>query len=276
MQDEHKFGGDWTEKKLDAVERYLAFFTTALKKQHFRLCYIDAFSGSGNVTLKNGVITDGSAIRALKYPFDSYFLIEKDKNYYDALCLKIRKNYANKSDKISIINGECNELLQSISSRHWHSEGWRGVIFLDPYAMELDWKSLEIISKTHVFDVWYLFPFSAVNRNLRLDGKIPQANEERLNKIFGTDNWKNAIYAESQQMTLFGDSELEKIPDGLKQFIVKRLGETFPRVAPNPTILKNTNNSPLFLLCFAVSNPNVAAQNLALKGANHILKHTEA
>ena len=78
MQAENKFGGNWTEKKLDAVEKYLEFFTTALKKQNFKLCYIDAFSGSGNVTLKNGVVTDGSAIRALKYPFDMYMLIEKD------------------------------------------------------------------------------------------------------------------------------------------------------------------------------------------------------
>ena len=87
MQTENKFGGDWTEKKLDAVEEYLKFFTTALKKQNFKLRYIDAFSGSGNVTLKNGVVTDGSAVRALKYPFDRYFFIEKNKIYHDA-CTK--------------------------------------------------------------------------------------------------------------------------------------------------------------------------------------------
>ena len=74
MNAEQKFGGEWTEKKLDAVEAYLKSFTTALKHQSFKLCYIDAFSGSGNVTLKNGIVTDGSAIRALKYPFDRYIL----------------------------------------------------------------------------------------------------------------------------------------------------------------------------------------------------------
>jgi len=74
MNTEHTFGGEWTEKKLDAVENYLKAFTTALKNRNFKLCYIDAFSGSGNVTLKNGIVTDGSAIRALKYPFDKYVL----------------------------------------------------------------------------------------------------------------------------------------------------------------------------------------------------------
>jgi len=276
MSAEHKFGGEWTEKKLDAVEEYLKFFTTALKNQKFKLCYIDAFSGSGNVTLKNGVITDGSAIRALKYPFDQYFFIEDNQKYYDALNWKISKTYSEKADKITVLKGDCNELLQSIDSRQWLVEGWRGVIFLDPYAMDLDWDSLEKISKTQMFDVWYLFPFSAVNRNLNNNGKISQANEERLNRIFGTDAWKKELYAESAQLTLFGNSEMEKIPNGLKGFIVKRLSETFKNVAQNPAVLKNKNNSPLFLLCFAVSNPQPAAWGLALKAANHILKHTEA
>ena len=188
---------------------------------------------------------------------------------------KIDLNYSDKSKIVSVINGDCNELLQSINGKQWYAEKWRGVIFLDPYAMGLDWGSLEKISKTQAFDVWYLFPFSAVNRNLRNNGKIPQANEVKLNKIFGSDEWKNEIYAESTQMTLFGQPDIEKIPGGLKSFIVKRLMDTFPKVATNPAILKNANKSPLFLLCFAVSNHSKAAQDLAIRGANNILKHTE-
>jgi three-Cys-motif partner protein len=78
MIEQQKFGGFWTLQKLDAVEKYLKFFTTALKKQSFKLCYIDAFSGSGNVALKDGQVIDGSALRALKYPFDSFYFFEKD------------------------------------------------------------------------------------------------------------------------------------------------------------------------------------------------------
>jgi len=273
MSTEHKFGSDWTVKKLDVIEKYLGFFTTALKNQGFKLCYIDAFSGSGNVTLKNGVVTDGSAIRALKYPFDRYILIEKDEEYHNALKQKIEAS--DRANNITLLQGDCNELLKTLNGKQWYSEKWRGVIFLDPYAMELDWKSLTKISNTRAFDVWYLFPYSAVTRNLENKGNIPQANKERLNRIFGTDNWKDELYKESEQLTLFGDSEMEKIPDGLKQFIIKRLGETFPKVAQEPAILKNAMNSPLFLLCFAVSNPNKTAQDLAMRAANHILKHTE-
>ena len=43
------FGGPWTEAKLTILERYLDFYTTALKNQSFRLLYIDAFAGSGAI-----------------------------------------------------------------------------------------------------------------------------------------------------------------------------------------------------------------------------------
>jgi len=274
-----KFGGDWTKKKLDAIEKYLGFFTTVLKKQKFKLCYIDAFSGSGNVTLKDGNVTDGSAIRALKFPFDKYYFIEKDKEHFEALYQKIHMDYRDKSNIISVINGDCNDLMQSINSQQWYSNWWRGVIFLDPYAMQLDWASLESISMTHAFDVWYLFPYSAVNRNLNKDGEIPDANVKKLNKIFGTEVWKDEIYKKPDQMSLFeiyeGEQSMEKIPEGLKTFIIKRLDETFSKVAPNPIILKNTKNSPLFLLCFAISNPGKTAQERAMTGAKHILDHME-
>ena len=275
MPAKQKFGGKWTEQKLDTVEKYLSFYTTALKNQHFKLCYIDAFSGSGSAVLRDGLVTDGSAIRALQYPFDQYFFIEKNDAYLDALASKIENNHSDLLDKVVLRNGDCNELLQSIDSRQWKEEGWRGVIFLDPYAMDLDWNSLEQISQTEAFDVWYLFPLSAVSRNLYNDGNIPLANQHKLDRVFGAESWRDEIYIESSQQPLFGDAELEKIPNGLKDFIVKRLSETFPVTAKNPIVLTNSNNSPMFLLCFAASNRSGVAQGLALKGASFILNQAK-
>ena len=274
MPEQQKFGSFWTVQKLDAVEDYLRFFTTALKKKAFKLCYIDAFSGSGNVMLKDGQVIDGSALRALKYPFDSYFFFDTEKAHCKALYEKAKTICSDKLDKIRIENSDCNELLQKIDQRHWYDEKWRGVIFLDPYAMELSWSCLEKISNTKVFDVWYLFPFSAVNRNLPRSGAIQQTNENLLTKIFGSPDWKQKIYQESPQLTLLDDDpNLEKVPNGLKDYIQGRLAETFPTVAPNPVLLRNEKNSPIFLLCFAGSNPNEKARGLSLKGAKHILDH---
>ncbi len=35
-----QFGGNWTEKKLERVRKYLSAYTTIMKKQPFRFAYI--------------------------------------------------------------------------------------------------------------------------------------------------------------------------------------------------------------------------------------------
>lgn len=43
----HAFGGDWTQRKLAVLQRYLSAYTTALRCQPFELWYVDAFAGTG-------------------------------------------------------------------------------------------------------------------------------------------------------------------------------------------------------------------------------------
>lgn len=41
------FGGDWTERKLEALDKYLRAYARALSKTKFKRVYIDAFAGTG-------------------------------------------------------------------------------------------------------------------------------------------------------------------------------------------------------------------------------------
>jgi three-Cys-motif partner protein len=267
------FGGVWTVSKLKVIEDYLAFYTQALKAQGFKLCYIDAFAGRGEVRIKSGEILDGSVIRSLKYDFDAFRFFEKDSDYYNALQESIHDKFPEKEAGVKIYNSDCNKFLQeSINTYDWKSNHWRGVIFLDPYAMQLEWNSLEKIQKTEIFDVWYLFPFSAVNRNLYKNKLIPENNKNALSKILGTTEWEYDIYNESPQESFFDCTEWEKTDtEGVKKYILKRLHSVFPTVSDKATLLKNEKKSPMFLLCFAGSNPNSKAQKLSLKVADHIL-----
>lgn len=43
------FGGEHTRRKLDVVANYLAAYVTVMKKQSFRLFYVDGFAGSGSI-----------------------------------------------------------------------------------------------------------------------------------------------------------------------------------------------------------------------------------
>ena len=265
-----EFGSVWTEVKLNAVEKYLAFYTTALKRSGFKLCYIDAFAGSGTVKIKGGDEIEGSTLRALKYPFDKFYFFEEEKKVTETLKQKISAIPEHKD--VEFHNADCNSLLLEINKRNWAKESWRGVIFLDPYAMDLEWACLNEVSNTKVFDVWYLFPFMAVNRNLYKSGKIPAANKTKLNRILGTNDWENMIYSDSLQLSYLEENIKQKTSiANIKNFILTRLKQTFPTVSDQAVLLRNERNSPQFLLCFAGSNPSKSASKLSLKAADYIL-----
>ena len=272
MSNVYQFGSVWTAKKLDVVEKYLAAYTKIMSNQYFKTCYIDAFAGSGSVIIKTGEKLDGSTIRALKYPFNKFYFFEINRNNYVRLkqCIETQKK------DITIYNSNCNEALMKINQKNWKSEGWRGVIFIDPFNMAMPWSCLQEIRKTEVFDVWYLFPFYAVNRNLYRNKKIPESKRDALTNILGNSNWEYEIYKESPQLSFLHERCYEKVDtQGVKQYIIKRLLDTFPTVSDKAALLRNKYNAPLFMLCFAGSNPSPKAKKVSLDVANHLLSHIE-
>lgn len=268
---EQKFGGPWTNIKLRVLEQYFDFYTKALKNQNFKLLYIDAFAGSGRITV-NDETTDGSPLIALRYNFHKFFFIESNEEY--AHSLKSIINEHPKKNNIEINSGDCNEILKKIIENMGNYE--RGVIFLDPYAMDLHWETLEMIARTKKLDVWYLFPISALSRCMPVNG-IPEPSWcAKIKKMLGTDDWQSCLYKESPQLNLFGDTAIERKDfEAVCQYVIRRLETIFPKVAQNSLRLKNTINSVMFYLFFAISNPNDKAIKLSLKGAEHILKNVD-
>ena len=108
-------------------------------------------------------------------------------------------------------------------------------------------------------------------------GAISRANSDKLDSIFGTHKWYDAFYTKKSSAGLFDDVDvdLQREADvlSLTDFIVKRLESIFAGVSKKPAVLRNTKkNSPLFLLCFAMTNPSKRAKDLALRLANYILE----
>lgn len=77
------YGGPWTLLKLEIVEHYFDYFVKVMKHQTFKLCYIDAFAGSGKVNIK-GV---SKHAKILKYdnnsPYNKVFIEERGYGYGD-------------------------------------------------------------------------------------------------------------------------------------------------------------------------------------------------
>lgn len=287
-----EFGGPWSVIKIELLKKYLHFYTQALKNQPFKLIYVDAFAGSGSFKIKqketfplslfpeakhkNKKSTfDGSAKVALSLdrPFDSYIFIEKEGETFSEL-QGLKKEFPDIERRVHLENSGANRYLQKLCDNlNWKEN--RAVLFLDPFGLQVEWDTIVSIANTKAIDLWFLFPIGSVNRMLAKNGKISKGWEQRINIVFGTNNWYDKFYKESGQLSIISNDKCiykEVNIKSLEKYILQRLQAVFAGVAPNPRLLRTERNVPLFLLCFAIGNPKPKAKELALKAAQSILK----
>jgi three-Cys-motif partner protein len=133
--------------------------------------------------------------------------------------------------------------------------------------MQVEWQTLEAVASTRAIDMWLLFPLGiGVNRLLKKTGDIPASWRNRLNTLLGTDEWYEEFYRVERTPTLFGGEQenvIKATMDTIGRYIVKRLKTIFAGVADEPGVLRNSSNSPLYLLCFAAANKRGAPVALA-------------
>ncbi|NJK81998.1 MAG: three-Cys-motif partner protein TcmP [Chloroflexaceae bacterium] len=291
-----KFGGNWTEEKLSRLRKYLheylKIFTSNERAQYFKTIYIDAFAGTGDRVQAESVDSETSPLfpeyqevkelqqgsvkvaLSLEKSFNQYLFIDQKLTYTQQLREQIDRSFPERASQVTIQTGDANTLLQT-----WcHNTDWkkhRAVVFLDPYGMEVEWKTIEALARTKAIDVWIWFPLGqAVNRLLTRNQPPEGLWADKLTTFFGTREWADAFYTKTGQQSLF-DDEPEQIVksatfDTISQFFVARLDRVFTRVAPNPLPLTNSKNVPIYLLCFAAGNPKGAST--AVRIAQHILK----
>ena len=207
--DEHEFGDQHTEIKLELVEKYLRAYMSALRNKFSHLWYIDAFAGTGSRTVRvearDGDLFDapapartetrrGSARIALDVSpaFDRLIFMDMNPDHCAALeALKA----ANKGRDIEILHGDANRLIQD--EIRW--DGWnrtRAVMFLDPYGMQVEWDTLRAIAETQAIDVWYLFSLSGLYRQAaRNIDSVDAAKRRALTRMLGTDEWERELYS---------------------------------------------------------------------------------
>ena len=289
----HRFGGPWTEQKLGCVRKYLRAYTTIMRKQPFHYAYIDAFAGTGYRDMENDedadelmfpdlvspeVVSfhDGSARNALEVepPFMKYVFIEKNINRYAEL-EELKKEFLLKEEfsenMIECRREDANEYLKNLCGKNWKNH--RALVFLDPYGMQVDWKTIESIARTQAIDLWILFPLGTVNRLLKRNGEIRPSLRERLDLSFGEPDWYDVFYQLAEQTSFFDEEQWQKtgnIFTTIEQYFIERLQGIFKGVATNPLPLRNSKNVPLYLLCFAAGNLKGAP--IAVKIAQEILE----
>lgn len=154
---DHIFGGDWTEQKLECINKYLSAYTKIMNNQSFNFAYIDAFAGTGyrKVMLDDNInetmfpelnsqevvnFRQGSARNALEIqpPFDNYIFIEENKENFNEL-EKLTKEFPEK--EIKCIRRDANDYFVDVCNKNWKKH-W-ALVFLDPFGMQVEWKTID-------------------------------------------------------------------------------------------------------------------------------------
>lgn len=301
--------GNHTQQKLAVIAEYLAFYSTALNNKNFELVYIDAFAGTGflsgptkdkddaGLELISEHIEEvdempGSAVLALGVnpPIRSLFFIENKRNRFEKL-EELKLKYPERN--IKFLHDDANQAVVDLCNNlEWRGKnspghGRRAVLFLDPFGLSVEWKTLETIAQTEAIDLWYLFPTHGVLRQATKNANdIDDSKRNALNRIFGGDWWREEFYGKIRYKKtddLLGrmiervDETNERTANAkdVEAAFCEKLATIFPYVNSNPLRLYGHNNHHAFSLFFAVSNPNQKAITLAKTGAEHLLKNAE-
>ncbi|MEO8277872.1 MAG: three-Cys-motif partner protein TcmP [Thermoanaerobaculia bacterium] len=275
--------GDWSEKKLSVLADYLASYTTALSKQRLGRIYVDAFAGNGSDgSLRGGADTaggfplefvHGSARIALRTAprFDRFLFVGASAER-SAQLEALRSELPDRAAGIQVLAGDANGQLEALCEWDWRFR--RAVLVLDPLATAVDWTTLEAVASTRAIDVWMLLPLEMPSlRTLSRCEEIHPEWRRRIDTLLGTTDWaEDFCRAVQLDEDLFGEFEerLEKAAiEMIGRPLLARLATVFAGVAEKPVVLRNSENCPLYLLCFAVGNEK--GKKMALETAQRLM-----
>jgi three-Cys-motif partner protein len=287
-----RFGSKSTEIKQEIVVRYLQAYAQALRRQPFHLSYIDAFCGSGKRLPKSSpdnpmgdllsLPVDRSprpstAIQALQVepPFNRYVFGDKNGRHLAQLRGLVEDLFAARSGQppeVVFQQGDANALVAQECDWLRQARDRRAVMFLDPFGMQVDWTTLEVIRRSGVIDLWLLVPTGmGVNRLLPWRKSPPSGWAARLDAFLGDPGWRSALGNSGADLLGWDATRRTAELGRVETFIVARLRTLFGQgLHPTPLRL-DPRGRPAYLLMFACTSPNERAVKIAHRIAGHLL-----
>jgi three-Cys-motif partner protein len=248
-----RYWGFWTRGKLDLLRRYLNAFTTASKSQPERL-YLDLFGGQPtNRERLTEADLDGSARIALRAdpPFTRLRFCEQEP-FASRLRTSLEAGFPGR--QFEVVAGDCNQtiwtVLDGLSAVNWAPT----FAFVDPNGPDIHWSTLEALSRfrkqglTKV-ELWILVAAGTFIRNLRTDGTVPQAEADKLTRMYGTEQWR-AIYEARVSGALAPSDAREEYVNLMRWRLEKVLGYQWT----HPLEIFNEQGASIYHMVFATGH----------------------
>ncbi len=214
----------------------------------------------------------GSALIALqtKPVFDQYHLNERSRSKAKRLKQQAKELGANLEVSSIDANAFIQKTIGALKSRD------RGIILLDPWGLQIEWASVELIAKTEHLDMWYLFPTQAIVRMLPRGKMAPEDWARKLDSILGDKNWLSEFYKTTSGRDLFSvdrsNVDRDVTFDSVERYVVGRLRSTFRGSCVDVPLRIGRRGNPIFSFCFASGNPSEGAKRLTTTLANAVIR----
>lgn len=180
--------GAWSTIKLLTILNYVPIYTRIIPHYFDSMYYIELLAGTGLCKIKETRdIVAGSTLIAATVchaPFNEYALIEKDEKRAKALDKRMKTLTPN----VTVLQQDCNncikEVMDSLPERGHY------LAFVDCEGLDADWSTMDcLLSKPGDLLFTFQSQFAARVRGKAVKGSI--GDEEKLNKFYGDDRWKN-------------------------------------------------------------------------------------
>lgn len=289
--------GPRAREKLDCLGAYLTAYATILSKKEWctGYFYLDAFAGCGESEVRKPEKVDvsesslypllmletlddpeerefiqGSPLMALQSmpKFTEYYFVEIDSERASQLRMSLSEYEGDR--KFRVIPGSASEILSRFARSpklDWRTQ--RAVVFLDPFGMQVQWRTIQELAQTKAIEIFLNFPVGMGIQRLLPKTGVTSNHRQQLNEYFGSSEWESELYKSHTDM--FGDESVEKVQksgDHLALWYRDRLKQEFGYAAA-PRLIRNTTGGHLYYLIFAGPNKTGA------KIADHILKQGE-
>jgi three-Cys-motif partner protein len=180
--------GPWVHEKKFYLERYLSIFTKGVgPKWNGKLSYIDLFSGPGRSVVRNtGEEVEGSPFVALNCEFARYVFVDMP-----AILGTLRRRMNNhpKAGKASLIEGDCNEVIDAV--RNASPSDHLTLAFIDPTGLQIHFRTIKRLVQDRKVDLLMTIQFGmGIRLNLP---QYSQSDGDALTNFLGCTTWREDV-----------------------------------------------------------------------------------
>jgi three-Cys-motif partner protein len=240
----------WSLEKYTLVGSYCDIFTTGMKSKWDQLVYVDLFAGAGYAKIKeSGQTYLSSALIAMSVPnpFTKYILCENNKDKYDALSERVKRDFSHLN--YEIIYGDSNDNIYQV--RRAIPQFGKGntllpFCFVDPYSLDLKFTTISALGK-NLMDFLILQALH-MDANRNFETYLKEENT-RIADYLGLMNWRELFEKDG---VCYRKNFVKFLADQYQEQMCRL---NYENKSEMHQIRSNEKNLPLYYLSFYSKNP---------------------